>query len=51
MRAAGPAKEYLSVRQPLVTLIEELTKRTDYNRIQVQKPGLSVILERRGSMQ
>ena len=51
MRAAGPAKEYLSVRQPLVALIEELTKRTDCNRIQVQKPGLSITLERKGSMQ
>ncbi|MFQ5683003.1 MAG: hypothetical protein ACE5HC_06995 [Candidatus Binatia bacterium] len=48
MRAAGPPKEYLSATQPLVTLIEELTKRTDCNRIQVQKPGLSLTLERRG---
>ena len=47
MRAAGPPKEYLSTRQPLVTLIQELTKRKDYRQIQVQKPGLSVILEKK----
>ncbi len=48
MRAAGPSKEYVSGRQPLVRLIEELTKRTHPSRIQVRKPGLSLTLERRG---
>ncbi len=47
MRAAGPPKEYLSARQPLVTLIQELTKRKDYRQIKVQKTGLSVILEKK----
>ncbi len=44
MRAAGPPKEYLSSRHPLVTLIEELTRRKDYSQIQVQKPGFSLTL-------
>jgi len=44
MRAAGPPKEYLSARHPLVTLVEELTKRKDYSQIQVRKPGFSLTL-------
>lgn len=48
MRAAGPSKEYVSVRHPLVALIGELTKRKDCRRIYIQKGGLSLHLERRG---
>jgi len=44
MRAMGPPKEYLSARHPLVTLVEELTRRKDCTQIQVQKPGLSLTL-------
>ncbi len=44
MRAAGPPKEYLSARHPLVTLIEELIKREDCRQIHVQKPGFSLTL-------
>lgn len=47
MRAAGPPKEYLSARHPLVTLVRELTKRKECTQIFVQKPGLSLILEKR----
>lgn len=47
MRVAGPPKEYISARHPLVTLVHELTKRKDYRQIQVQKPGMSLILEKR----
>ncbi len=46
MRAAGPPKEYLSSRHPLVALIEELVKREDCSHIQVKKPGLSLSLEK-----
>lgn len=46
MRAAGPPKEYLSARHPLVTLVEELTRRKEYRQIQVQKPGFSLTLVR-----
>ncbi len=44
MRAAGPPREYLSARHPLVTLVEELTKRKGYSQIQVRKPGFSLTL-------
>ncbi|MBI4488716.1 MAG: hypothetical protein HY694_06490 [Deltaproteobacteria bacterium] len=47
MRAAGPPKEYLNARHPLVTLVRELTKRKECTQIFVQKPGLSLILEKR----
>ena len=46
MHAAGPPKEYLSARQPLVALIGELTKRSDSSRIRIQKPGFSLRLEK-----
>ncbi|MEK7229419.1 MAG: hypothetical protein AAB154_05175 [Candidatus Binatota bacterium] len=44
MRLAGPPKEYVTARHPVITLIEELTRRKDYSQIQVQKPGLSLTL-------
>jgi len=47
MRRAGPPREYLTATQPLVTLIDGLTRRREYRRIHVQKPGLSVTLEQR----
>ncbi|TAJ98653.1 hypothetical protein EPO44_11280 [bacterium] len=47
MRAAGPPKEYLNARHPLVTLISELTKRSDCRQIHIDKSGLSVRLEKR----
>lgn len=46
MRAAGPPKEYLSATHPLVTLIEELTKRKECAQIHFQKPGFSLTLEK-----
>ena len=47
MRAAGPQREYLTATQPLVTLIRELARRTDVNRVQLRKPGFSVTLAKR----
>ncbi len=44
MHAAGPPTEYLTARQPLLTLVEELAKRTGQRRIQVRKPGFSLTL-------
>jgi oxaloacetate decarboxylase alpha subunit len=44
MHAAGPPTEYLTARQPLLTLVEELAKRTGRRRIQVRKPGFSLTL-------
>ena len=46
MRAAGAPKEYLTSRQPLVDLIDALTKRTDYRQIVIQKGQIVVSLNR-----
>ncbi|MBI2360396.1 MAG: biotin carboxyl carrier protein [Deltaproteobacteria bacterium] len=47
MLAAGSPKEYLNAKQPLVTLIGELSKRNNYHKIYIQKGDLSLRLERR----
>lgn len=47
MRAAGPPKECLSATQPLVQLIQELSKRRDCSRIHITKGDLLVRLEKR----
>ena len=49
MLAAGAPKEYLSVTQPLVRLIGELTKRKDCSQVFIQKNGLTLRLEKRQS--
>jgi oxaloacetate decarboxylase (Na+ extruding) subunit alpha len=48
MRAAGPPKEYLTARQPLVNLIDALSKRNDYSQIVIQK-GATVISLQKGA--
>ena len=50
MRQAGSPKEYLQATHPLVTLIEGLIKQKDRNVIRVQKPGLSITLEKRSKV-
>ena len=47
MRAAGPAKEYVTSRHPLVKLMADLTHGADCNLIQVSKPGFALTLERK----
>ena len=47
MFAAGPPREYLNATQPLVWLVEELTKKKEYTQIYVRKPGFSLTLERK----
>jgi oxaloacetate decarboxylase alpha subunit len=49
MRAAGPAKPYVTTRHPLVRLMAELTRVTDTNLIQVSKPGFALTLERKAA--
>ena len=49
MRAAGAPKEYLTVRQPLVNLLDELSKRNQYRQITVQKGGMVISLQRGAS--
>ena len=46
MRAAGAPKEYLTARQPLVNLIDALSKRKDYRQIVIQKGDMVVSLNR-----
>jgi len=46
MRAAGAPKEYLTARQPLVNLVDALSKRSEYRQIVIQKGGLVVSLNR-----
>jgi oxaloacetate decarboxylase alpha subunit len=47
MRANPRPLEYLNAEQPLVNLLQELSKRSDCSQIHVQRPGFSVTLERR----
>ncbi|HLH97532.1 MAG TPA: hypothetical protein VKW08_20685 [Xanthobacteraceae bacterium] len=44
MRAAGPAKEYVTVKHPLVRLMAELAQNADTNLIEVSKPGFALKL-------
>ena len=46
MRAAGPPREYLSARLPMVALMERLTDRGRYAGIHVRRPGFSLSLQR-----
>lgn len=50
MRAAGPAKPYVTTRHPLVKLMAELAQSTETNLIQVSKPGFALTLERKTAM-
>lgn len=49
MRAAGPAKEYVTTRHPLVRLMAELAQNADCNLIEVSKPGFALRLEKSGA--
>jgi oxaloacetate decarboxylase alpha subunit len=46
MRAEGAPKEYLTARQPLVNLIDALSKRKDYRQIVIRKGEMVVSLNR-----
>jgi len=46
MRAAGAPKEYLTARQPLVNLLDALSKRSDYRQIVIQKGEMTISLQR-----
>ncbi len=46
LAAAGSPPEFLSARQPLVHLIEELSKKRDCGRVFISRPGLSLTLGR-----
>src|SRR4030095_8489605 len=47
MRAAGAPKQYSDTRNPLLTLVRELSQRSDCSQIYVSKNGFSLALEKR----
>jgi hypothetical protein len=46
MKAAGAPKEYVTARQPLVSLLDALSKRSDYRQIVVQKGEMVISLQK-----
>ena len=40
----GAPREYLNGAQPLVRLVEELTKKKDYHQVFIRRPGFSLAL-------
>ncbi len=46
MRAAGPAKAYATVENPLVALVANLAKFSGTNLIQISRPGFALALRR-----
>ena len=46
MKAAGPVREYPSVQQPLILLIQGLSKQKRLRHVVVQRGDLAVRLER-----
>jgi oxaloacetate decarboxylase (Na+ extruding) subunit alpha len=51
MRLAGAPKNYRDTKNPLLTLVHELTQRKSCNQIYLRKPGFCVALEKRSSAQ
>jgi oxaloacetate decarboxylase alpha subunit len=47
MKAAGPVRDYISKRQPLLALIEQLSKHKGYRQISIQRGALSIRLGKR----
>jgi oxaloacetate decarboxylase alpha subunit len=47
MRAAGAPRQYSDTRNPLLTLVEELSRRKDASRIHISKDDLSLVFEKR----
>jgi oxaloacetate decarboxylase (Na+ extruding) subunit alpha len=47
MNAAGASREHLNGTQPLIRLIEELSKKKDCNQVFIRWPGLSLTLGKR----
>ena len=47
LKLALPRKEYLDARQPLVRLVEELSRKRDLGHVFIQKGDLSLSIGRR----
>jgi oxaloacetate decarboxylase alpha subunit len=43
----GKPREYLDATQPLVKMIEQLSKRRESNQVYIQRPGCTIRMERR----
>jgi oxaloacetate decarboxylase alpha subunit len=50
MHAAASPREYLNARQPLVRLIDGLSRRKECSQIYVRKPGFSLTLEKKNTL-
>jgi len=50
LNLAPPRKEYLDARQPLLRLVEELSRKRDVSQVYIRKGDLSLTMERRGSV-
>jgi len=48
LKLAPPRKEYLDARQPLVRLVEELSRKRDLGHVYIRKGNLSISIGRRG---
>ena len=48
MRAAGPARTYSHERNPLLSLVETLSKQTDRHSVSIQNRNFSLRMQRRG---
>jgi hypothetical protein len=47
MRAAGPARTYTNGRNPLLSLVENLSKKGERSSVFIQRPGFSLRMQRR----
>ena len=43
----GKPREYLDATQPLVKIIEQVSKRKDSNQVYIKQPGFSIRMEKR----
>ncbi len=50
MREAGPIKEYSLQGRPVVDIVASIAQREDLNRVSINEPGFSLVVEGRKSM-
>ena len=49
MRAAGPAKPYITSRHPIAALLAAVAEKTEYGDIEISKPEFSLSLRQPAS--
>jgi oxaloacetate decarboxylase alpha subunit len=47
----GKPREYIDATQPLVKIIEQLSKRKDSNQVYIKQPGFTVRMEKRSGVE